>query len=513
MQPDRLWNVGGIPPEAREAARAAARREGLPVGEWLTRRILRPASANQPTILALPESWRPNPAANAEGCSGTSAEVCERPDSTGARPNESATPLPSERPDGRHEHNKHGLGAGETPARESQRIADATLRGNPGTPGPAEALARLQTEVALLAERQRQIEQKSTTRAIKDAITQLHAGLSKLNAQATRATRQTDAQISGLCQRVESLSSRIELNNCQTEITALQVKDELAGLGRRVDQLERLNLGDTTAALRSSIRELGTKVIEAEGVRAKQLAGLKKGLLDLGTHIASSNVEQKITQLDKRVSELSRSGDRALVAQKLSDELARLTLRLDSAEATYRQQLARLQERLNPAQPPKPDPPTAKAVHKEFHRSAMTQEHHQSEPEPALRAALPRSLTHEALPSPRLDPAFSDFTPIGQSPAAGTEPTGVRQRGTPSSQADSRADSIRLRNIAITSVTVLFFAFAAAYFLYQSRVLASQLPSQQYLASTTAQKTHAAAMAGIPFPAAVEFTTPTSTQR
>src|SRR3569833_787050 len=35
------WNVAGIPPEAREAARAAARREGLSVGEWLTRRILR----------------------------------------------------------------------------------------------------------------------------------------------------------------------------------------------------------------------------------------------------------------------------------------------------------------------------------------------------------------------------------------------------------------------------------------------------------------------------------------
>src|ERR1700719_4580235 len=44
MRPDLPWNVAGIPPEAREAARAAARREGLPVGEWLTRRILREIS-------------------------------------------------------------------------------------------------------------------------------------------------------------------------------------------------------------------------------------------------------------------------------------------------------------------------------------------------------------------------------------------------------------------------------------------------------------------------------------
>ncbi len=41
MRAELPWNVAGIPPEAREAARAAVRREGLSVGEWLTRRILR----------------------------------------------------------------------------------------------------------------------------------------------------------------------------------------------------------------------------------------------------------------------------------------------------------------------------------------------------------------------------------------------------------------------------------------------------------------------------------------
>src|ERR1700729_1986004 len=41
MRAELPWNVAGISPEAREAARAAARREGLSVGEWLTRCILR----------------------------------------------------------------------------------------------------------------------------------------------------------------------------------------------------------------------------------------------------------------------------------------------------------------------------------------------------------------------------------------------------------------------------------------------------------------------------------------
>src|SRR5215468_2130891 len=50
MRPDLPWNIAGIPPEAREAARAAARREGLSVGEWLTRRILRSLADIEPGL-------------------------------------------------------------------------------------------------------------------------------------------------------------------------------------------------------------------------------------------------------------------------------------------------------------------------------------------------------------------------------------------------------------------------------------------------------------------------------
>ena len=38
---EATWSLVDIPPDARDAAQAAARREGVPVGEWLTRRILR----------------------------------------------------------------------------------------------------------------------------------------------------------------------------------------------------------------------------------------------------------------------------------------------------------------------------------------------------------------------------------------------------------------------------------------------------------------------------------------
>src|ERR1700709_2832132 len=41
MRAELSWKVTGISAEAREAGRASARREGLSVGEWLTRRVLR----------------------------------------------------------------------------------------------------------------------------------------------------------------------------------------------------------------------------------------------------------------------------------------------------------------------------------------------------------------------------------------------------------------------------------------------------------------------------------------
>src|SRR5579872_4214510 len=57
MRPDIPWNVAGIPSEAREAARAAARREGLSVGEWLTRRILRSFSDPADDLGTARQSW------------------------------------------------------------------------------------------------------------------------------------------------------------------------------------------------------------------------------------------------------------------------------------------------------------------------------------------------------------------------------------------------------------------------------------------------------------------------
>ena len=46
MDLDSTWHVDGVEPEAREAAKLAARKAGLPLGRWLTQTILG-AAANE----------------------------------------------------------------------------------------------------------------------------------------------------------------------------------------------------------------------------------------------------------------------------------------------------------------------------------------------------------------------------------------------------------------------------------------------------------------------------------
>src|SRR6266571_4425400 len=62
MRAELPWNVAGIPSEAREAARAAARREGLSVGEWLTRRIVRSFAGEPESYEPMRETYSPPPA-------------------------------------------------------------------------------------------------------------------------------------------------------------------------------------------------------------------------------------------------------------------------------------------------------------------------------------------------------------------------------------------------------------------------------------------------------------------
>ena len=55
MKPGIPWSVKGIEPETREAAKDAARRSGMTLGEWLNSKILDSADEPESAPAARPQ--------------------------------------------------------------------------------------------------------------------------------------------------------------------------------------------------------------------------------------------------------------------------------------------------------------------------------------------------------------------------------------------------------------------------------------------------------------------------
>src|SRR5881394_1806482 len=178
MRPDLPWNVAGIPPEAREAARAAARREGLSVGEWLTRRIVGSMTGES-------EGFDPMRATTSASPSFRS-EPAPRPESPVARPEapprvESddvfarATRTDQETQDiyKRVESHLSGLGrrmeATERSAAENNRaMSKAATEINIAAREQAQAFDKLSSHVGSLANRLDRVEHAGTNDSMKE---------------------------------------------------------------------------------------------------------------------------------------------------------------------------------------------------------------------------------------------------------------------------------------------------------------------------------------------------------
>src|SRR4051812_9090586 len=180
------WNVTGIPPEAREVVRTAAHREGVTVGEWLTRRILaeqaKPAETRQPEEAALPARRRlpreQERRVREEIGSDQSGDLFRRIDETLgqlARRLESSERLQREA--------QHAMSAA------ANEISAATR-------DQAQAFKHITTRID-------RVERQGDTTALRDAVRGLHQGLSRLAEQIAKTASESTSQITGLSTNVE----------------------------------------------------------------------------------------------------------------------------------------------------------------------------------------------------------------------------------------------------------------------------------------------------------------------
>jgi localization factor PodJL len=329
MRAELPWNVAGIPPEAREAVRAAARREGLSVGEWLTRRIIRSYSGMEEELAPMAyENRAPTPAT---------------PDSWGV-----PAPVAGRRDT---EELMARLGRNENESNEAWRRIEDQLKGlsrqlDSGERGHAEpqygisrqemdlaaqeqaqAFDKLGTTVMSLTQRLERLEQSTAHDGIREAVKALHQGLSRLADQMTASTGNSADQVVQLTSNLEQLAARVgqarlDMEGADKALEA-RINDSAAAMGNRLDAIDR-SMDARISALEPRISAVDARVSTVE-----KMAQFNTNALDHALEKIETSANQRATD---QVEIQQRAGRHEETLHKLEDSIARLEMRLPDAQ-------------------------------------------------------------------------------------------------------------------------------------------------------------------------------------
>jgi len=334
MRAELPWNVAGIPPEAREAARAAARREGLSVGEWLTRRILRSLSgmdeetgmavdSRSPTGADL-DSWGLPPSAASRR---DTEEMMARVGRSETESNEAWR---------RIEDQLRGLSrridSSERSHSESSRVLSRTTQEmNITAREQAQAFDQLGHNVIALNERLERLERSAAHSGIKEAVKALHQGLSRLADQITATANNSASQVGQLTSSLEQLAGRVGQARVDAENRANELDERLDATELAAES--RLRALEHAAHL--SERALDQRLEAAERTMDARLAAVEK-TAQFNTNALDHALEKIETSANQRATDQVENQRRAAqheeALHRLEDSIARLEMRLPQAE-------------------------------------------------------------------------------------------------------------------------------------------------------------------------------------
>ncbi len=336
MRAELPWNVAGIPPEAREAARAAARREGLSVGEWLTRRIIAELGEGAASVPFSIGEQGPDFVSSANRRE-TEAMLARLAD---AEAEASHTYR-------RIEEQLRSVGSGLDNAERSQSemsraMGRAATEITLASSEQAHAFDQLGRHMAGLDERLEKLERAAVQDGLKEAVKGLHQGLSRLADQFGQATARSGGQVGSLARNLEQLALRLVQARADAEAAA-QALDAHLGQVEETQQftngtiehiLERIEAqAETHDQDMADLRRRG-------GAQQDVLAGMEGRLAaleepDLAMEQRLQAIEQVLTAIRE---ELAEPDPHAGVA----DALRQVSLRLDMAEQNHGDMLAEL---------------------------------------------------------------------------------------------------------------------------------------------------------------------------
>lgn len=378
MRPDIPWNVAGIPPEAREAARAAARREGLSVGEWMTRRILRSFSDHADDTVAAREAWP----ANVSSFNVAPEARSSRRDTEDMLAHVARSESESGEVFRRIEEQLRGvarrLEATERSQSENNRaMTKAASEINVAAREQAQAFDQLGASIVSLADRIERVERSSANEGLRDAVKGLHQGLSRLADQISATANQSAAQISTLAGNLESVAGRVGQVRDDTEATSQILERRIAQIEEHVRAVETLTQASIAAierqlderlrgveqsaranqdAIAHAIASLET-LREEDAAAAKRTADTASAICRLEDTIAKLEpqgtdpvIDQRLSGIEHTLSEIASRFDHPdKVSTALEAELKRLAQRIEAAEAQQHDAVSELHEALSSA--------------------------------------------------------------------------------------------------------------------------------------------------------------------
>jgi localization factor PodJL len=439
MRAELPWNVAGIPPEAREAARAAARREGLSVGEWLTRRILRsfsgmeedpmPFENRAPTGAPL-DSWGLPPSAASRR---DTEEMMAR---VGRSENESNDAWR------RIEDQLRGLSrrldSSERSHGESNRVLSRTAQEmNIAAREQAQAFDQIGLNVMALSERLERLERSAAHDGIKDAVKALHQGLSRLADQVTTTANNSASQVVTLTSNLEQIAGRVGQARLESEeadraletridASARAVEARLEAVSHAIDA--RLSSVEKTAQFNTNALDHALEKIEASANQRaidqvenqkrvaqheETLNRLEDSIARLEMRLPDAEFERRMDGIERSVNSMADRLEKHDPSEKFDASLQAMSYRLDALEKDHNDLLNEMRSKiLRPVEPPPYEAPQAHIA-----AQAAPQPMPQSAFEPPPYAEPPPAIetVPEAVPpyATEASDAFAAATPQG----------------------------------------------------------------------------------------------------
>ncbi|HEU0161078.1 MAG TPA: hypothetical protein VFQ69_01630 [Rhizomicrobium sp.] len=419
MRAELPWNVAGIPPEAREAARAAARREGLSVGEWLTRRILRSFSGLEDEFSPAPYDNRA-PSGAALDSWGLPPSAASRRDTEEMMARVGRSETESNEAWRRIEDQLRGLGrrldSSERSHSESNRVLSRTAQEmNITAREQAQAFDQLGLNVMALNERLERLERSAANDGIKEAVKALHQGLSRLADQITATANNSATQVGALTSNLEQLAGRVgqarvdaEDNHraleARLENVQQSIENRLAAADQRLDTAEKSAQFNTNALdhalekIEASANQRATDQVESQRRHAQSeesLNRLEDSLARLEMRLPDGAFERRLDSIEQSVGGMAQRLENYDPAARFDSTMQALSHRLEALEKDHNDLLIEMRTRTR-QEPPAYEPPG-------FQASAfqpVAQPAPQPIPQPVVQQPTPPGPTAAAFEAP-----------------------------------------------------------------------------------------------------------------